>query len=297
MHPDDREYFDALLLDGRAQLGAAVTGEFRVRHADGSTRHVDAIVSNLLDDPTVGGLVFNARDVTDRKLLEDELERRAFFDALTGLPNRAVFRDRLDHALAGRVASAIPLAVLLLDLDGFKLVNDSFGHDAGDELLVAVGGRLQGCLRSGDTVARLGGDEFAILLEDAASEVSAVALAERLLEALAPPFDAPRPRGVHRREHRRVACTRGRHRTPRRADQERGRRDVRGEGRRQGHGARSSSRRCTDALSSSSRSQADLQRALVEGSSSCTTSRSSTWRPGSSEGSRRSPDGTIRPVD
>jgi diguanylate cyclase (GGDEF)-like protein/PAS domain S-box-containing protein len=189
VHPDDREYFDALLLNGRAQLGEAVTGEFRVRHVDGSTRHVDAIVSNLLADPTVGGLVFNARDVTDRKLLEDELERRAFFDALTGLPNRAVFRDRLEHALArsGRVGDA--LAVLLLDLDGFKLVNDSLGHDAGDELLVAVGARLQGCLRSGDTVARLGGDEFAILLEDAASEVSAVALAERLLEALAAPFD------------------------------------------------------------------------------------------------------------
>jgi diguanylate cyclase (GGDEF)-like protein/PAS domain S-box-containing protein len=189
VHPDDHEYFDALLQNGRAQPGEAVTGEFRVLHVDGSTRHVDAIVSNLLADPTVGGLVFNARDVTDRKVLEDELERRAFFDSLTGLPNRAVFRDRLEHALARSARVGDTLAVLLLDLDGFKLVNDSLGHDAGDELLIAVGARLQACLRSGDTVARLGGDEFAILLEDAASEESAIALAGRLLDSLTSPFD------------------------------------------------------------------------------------------------------------
>jgi diguanylate cyclase (GGDEF)-like protein/PAS domain S-box-containing protein len=189
VHPDDREYFDALLENGRTQPDGAMTGGFRVVHADGSTRYVDAVVSNLLADPTVGGLVFNARDVTDRKMLEDELERRAFFDSLTGLPNRAVFRDRLEHALARSARVDEALAVLLLDLDGFKLVNDSLGHDAGDELLVAVGGRLAACLRSGDTVARLGGDEFAILLEDAASEESAVALAGRLLTAMTAPFD------------------------------------------------------------------------------------------------------------
>jgi diguanylate cyclase (GGDEF)-like protein/PAS domain S-box-containing protein len=189
VHPDDREYVDALLVNGQAQPGAVLVGEFRMLHSDGSTRHVDAIVSNLVTDPTVGGLVFNTRDVTDRKMLEEELERRAFFDSLTGLPNRAVFRDRLDHALARSARVNDALAVLLLDLDGFKLVNDSLGHDAGDELLVAVGGRIQACSRAGDTVARLGGDEFAILLEDAASEESAVALAGRLLEALASPFD------------------------------------------------------------------------------------------------------------
>jgi diguanylate cyclase (GGDEF)-like protein/PAS domain S-box-containing protein len=189
VHPDDRDYIDALLVDGQVQPGAALTSAFRVLHADGSTRHVDSVVSNLVDDPTVGGLVFNTRDVTDRKVLEEELERRAFFDSLTGLPNRAVFRDRLDHALARAARVGDPLTVLLLDLDGFKVVNDSLGHDAGDELLIAVAGRLEGCMRSGDTVARLGGDEFAILLEDAASEESAVALAKRLLEALAPPFD------------------------------------------------------------------------------------------------------------
>jgi diguanylate cyclase (GGDEF)-like protein len=167
----------------------AVTGGFRIRHANGTNRDVDAIVSNLLADPSVRGLVVNARDVTERTRLEAELERRALFDSLTGLPNRAVFRDRLEHALARTARRPETLAVLLLDLDGFKLVNDSLGHDAGDELLVVLGGRIAGCARSSDTVARLGGDEFAILLEDAVSEASALALAERILAALKQPFE------------------------------------------------------------------------------------------------------------
>jgi diguanylate cyclase (GGDEF)-like protein/PAS domain S-box-containing protein len=187
--PDDHEYFDALLVNGRVRSSAVVTGEFRVRHADGSSRYVDTIVSNLMADATVGGLVFNTRDMTDRRMLEEQLEHRAFFDSLTGLPNRAVFRDRLDHAIARSSRDSDVLVVLLLDLDRFKFVNDSLGHDAGDELLVAVGGRIQDCSRSSDTVARLGGDEFAILIEDAASEETAVALADRLLEALTSPFE------------------------------------------------------------------------------------------------------------
>jgi diguanylate cyclase (GGDEF)-like protein/PAS domain S-box-containing protein len=187
--PDDRDYFDALLANGQAEPDAVLTGEFRMRHADGSSRHVDTIVSNLMADATVGGVVFNTRDVTDRRMLEEQLEHRAFVDSLTGLPNRAVFRDRLDHALARSARRSDVLVVLLLDLDRFKFVNDSLGHDAGDELLVAVGGRIKDCSRSSDTVARLGGDEFAILLEDTASEGAAVALAGRLLEALTSPFE------------------------------------------------------------------------------------------------------------
>lgn len=189
VHPDDREHFDSLLVNGQARPGGVLTGDFRMQHADGSSRHVDTIISNLLADATVGGLVFNTRDVTDRRRLEEELEQRAFFDFLTGLPNRAVFRDRLGHALERSARRSDPLAVLLLDLDGFKVVNDSLGHDVGDELLIAVGERIQGCSRSSDTVARLGGDEFAILLEDAASEEAAVALAGRVLEALTSPFE------------------------------------------------------------------------------------------------------------
>jgi diguanylate cyclase (GGDEF)-like protein/PAS domain S-box-containing protein len=186
---EDRALLEGILADAAAEPGATVAGGFRVRHAGGANRNVDAIVSNLLDDPSVRGLVVNARDVTERSRLEAELERRALFDSLTGLPNRAVFRDRLEHALARTARRPETLAVLLLDLDGFKLVNDSLGHDAGDELLDALGGRITRCARSSDTVARLGGDEFAILLEDGVSEGSTLALAERILATLKEPFE------------------------------------------------------------------------------------------------------------
>ena len=104
--------------------------------------------------------MLNTRDVTERKTLEEELAHQAFHDSLTGLSNRAVFRDRLEHALDLSVRYERSLAVLLLDLDGFKTVNDSLGHDVGDQLLVAVGARIEKRARSSDTVARLGGDEF-----------------------------------------------------------------------------------------------------------------------------------------
>src|SRR4029077_8884890 len=110
--------------------------------------------------PRVKGLVLNARDVTERKALEEELAHQAFHDSLTGLSNRALFRDRVDHALTRAGRHNEFLAVLLLDLDGFKMINDSLGHDAGDELLVAVAERILAASRSSDTVARLGGDEF-----------------------------------------------------------------------------------------------------------------------------------------
>jgi diguanylate cyclase (GGDEF)-like protein/PAS domain S-box-containing protein len=187
--PQDLEYFEALVEAVAARPEATLSGALRMRHADGTIRHVDVVVSNLIADQTVRGIVLNARDVTDRRALEAELERRAFSDALTGLPNRGVFRDRLDHALARTARHGGGLAILLLDLDGFKVVNDSLGHDAGDELLVAVGQRVQACSRSSDTVARLGGDEFAILLEDGVTEEAATAIAARLIESLLSPFE------------------------------------------------------------------------------------------------------------
>ena len=189
VHADDRTYYDALVLNASGQPNGVVDAQFRLRHADGSIRHVHAIVSNLTSDPAVAGLVFNTRDVTDRRQLEEQLERQAFFDSLTGLPNRAVFRDRLQHALVRAERNSDGIAVLLLDLDGFKMVNDSMGHDAGDELLFEVGRRIAACCRASDTVARLGGDEFAVLLEDAVSEVAAVQLAARLQESLAAMFE------------------------------------------------------------------------------------------------------------
>ena len=136
-----------------------------MRYADGSWRHVSALATNLLEDPSVGGLVVTARDVHARKQFEEQLRHRAFHDPLTGLANRALFYDRIEHALAREAASEGHVAVLYLDLDDFKPINDRLGHAAGDHLLVDVSERLRACMRSADTVARLGGDEFGVLLE------------------------------------------------------------------------------------------------------------------------------------
>lgn len=132
----------------------------------------------------VGALV----DITQRRTVENELKHQAFHDALTGLPNRLLFMDRLTHALEARQRRRSKLAVLFLDLDRFKNVNDSLGHDIGDQLLQAAAKRLQECLRAGDTVARLGGDEFTILMEDVYDETDAIFVAERIADALREPF-------------------------------------------------------------------------------------------------------------
>jgi diguanylate cyclase (GGDEF)-like protein len=134
------------------------------------------------------GRVWSFRDVTDRKRLEEELAHQAFHDSLTGLANQLLFRDRVDHALSRVARRGEVLAVLFVDLDNFKTVNDSLGHPAGDSLLLAVAERLRDCLRAADTAARLGGDEFAILLEDGTGHSDAQDVAARILEALREPF-------------------------------------------------------------------------------------------------------------
>jgi diguanylate cyclase (GGDEF)-like protein/PAS domain S-box-containing protein len=178
VHPDDQAALVDACLNGRPTELL-----FRIQDPFGSWRQLEAHVTDLRDDKHVAGVVLNARDVSERVRLEEELTRQAFHDGLTGLPNRALFRDRLDQALARSQRSGDPLAVLLLDLDGFKQVNDSLGHDAGDQLLAEVAQRLAAVIRPSDTVARLGGDEFAILLEDS-DESASVSLGERLLERL-----------------------------------------------------------------------------------------------------------------
>jgi diguanylate cyclase (GGDEF)-like protein/PAS domain S-box-containing protein len=188
LHPDDVEQALAVYTAVAFRAGTPVTAQWRVRHRQGSWCHVEVVANNLLRDPTVEGIVLTMRDVSERKSLEEELKHQAFHDSLSGLANRALFRDRLDHASARAARSRTSLAVLFLDIDDFKLVNDSLGHAAGDEMLVAVAGRLIGALRVGDTAARFGGDEFAVLLEETAGPEEACRLAERIIEELRVPM-------------------------------------------------------------------------------------------------------------
>jgi diguanylate cyclase (GGDEF)-like protein/PAS domain S-box-containing protein len=164
------------------------SGEMAVLGADGEEIPVLSVVIGHRDE--TGALRHFStitRDIRERKALEDQLAHQAFHDPLTGLPNRLLLADRLQQALRRSERSFDPVAVLLVDLDDFKNVNDSLGHAAGDELLVAAADRLRSCLRSPDTLARLGGDEFAIVV-DAAVDDMATVLAERVVQAFERPF-------------------------------------------------------------------------------------------------------------
>jgi diguanylate cyclase (GGDEF)-like protein/PAS domain S-box-containing protein len=164
--------------------------ELPIRRADGRICQAELTITNLLDDPNVGALVLNTRDITDRKELENQLVHEAFHDALTNLANRALFSDRVDQALRRRDRDEHPIAVLFLDLDGFKEVNDSRGHAAGDELLTQVAERLRNSVRPEDTVARFGGDEFAILVDvDPDGNNDAEQVAKRVISGIGMPFE------------------------------------------------------------------------------------------------------------
>src|SRR3954449_7413129 len=168
--------------------GRVVVVEVAMQHGDGHVGDTEIAISNLVDDPNVGGVVLNSRDISERKVLERQLLHQAYHDSLTALANRALFRGRVDEALQRDDRADRKGAVLFLDLDGFKEINDSLGHAAGDVLLTLVAQRLRSCVRPSDMVARLGGDEFAILVEDAEHDVDAHALAARILASLTTPF-------------------------------------------------------------------------------------------------------------
>ncbi|HEY4450932.1 MAG TPA: EAL domain-containing protein [Solirubrobacteraceae bacterium] len=179
MHPEDVEQTLALLHPDRDARDQLETFTNRYRHRDGSWRSL--LWSARRDEDTWYAAV---KDVTDRLWLE----RQALHDPLTKLPNRVLLMDRACQALARLHRSNGVVALLFVDLDKFKAVNDNLGHDVGDQLLIGIAGRLAELMRDSDTVARLGGDEFVILAEDIESEAEAMALAERVLEALERPF-------------------------------------------------------------------------------------------------------------
>ena len=185
---EDREKLRAFL----AEVAAAPTGtvgpvELRIER--GNRRHViESVGSNLSQDPAVEGLALNFRDISERKALEEQLRQLAFHDPLTLLANRNLFRDRVQHALTLAQRGQSSVAVMFLDLDNFKNINDSLGHDAGDRLLQAVAQRIVKTTRSSDTVARLGGDEFAVLVEGIATITEVQRLADALIATLDVPF-------------------------------------------------------------------------------------------------------------
>ncbi|MDC0769863.1 aminotransferase class I/II-fold pyridoxal phosphate-dependent enzyme [Streptomyces sp. HD] len=158
-----------------------------VRHPEGRVE-VEVRCSDFRDERTVAGLVVTLRDVTEQRRLEHELTERAFHDSLTGLPNRTLLLERIERALLRSRRESSLTSLLFIDLDDFKLVNDTLGHSAGDHLLRDVGARLSQTLRRTDTAARLGGDEFAVLMEDAREPLDAELLAAQVIQTLSRPF-------------------------------------------------------------------------------------------------------------
>jgi diguanylate cyclase (GGDEF)-like protein/PAS domain S-box-containing protein len=188
-HPDDAAFSRAKFIEVvRGGSGTRVEYECRFLHVDGGWRQVESIMTNLLDDPDVRAIVSNSRDVTERRALEQELSHQAFHDSLTGLANRALFLDRVAHALDRAERQSVPVAVMFVDIDDFKVVNDSLGHHFGDEVLVAVAELLKAAIRPGDTVARLGGDEFALLLDTGDMPEAAELVARRIAACLHAPI-------------------------------------------------------------------------------------------------------------
>jgi len=189
VHPDDRERLQ-LEEELPGEPGEIFSTEYRVLHRHGHTKWVRN-ESVVIEDETSGTRYWQGfmLDITERKALEQQMHHQAFHDPLTGLPNRALFMDRLKDASARANRRGSTVAVLFTDLDNFKVINDSLGHKTGDQLLVAVAGRLEAHLRPEDTAARLGGDEFTILAEDVTGVDDMIRRAEQIAEILRPPFD------------------------------------------------------------------------------------------------------------
>jgi diguanylate cyclase (GGDEF)-like protein/PAS domain S-box-containing protein len=184
---NDRPRLERILSGGSSGGGDTHVFECSLRHADGRWIQFEVQHTHLLEEEHIRGIVLNGRDVSERKAFEEQLSHQAFHDPVTGLANRALFADRVAHALRATVRKGALVAVMFVDLDDFKTVNDSLGHQAGDAVLVEIARRLESAIRPADTVARFGGDEFAVLLDGVENSDEAALIADRLLVELGAP--------------------------------------------------------------------------------------------------------------
>ncbi len=191
IHPEDADQINTLLDAHFQGVSPHFEAEHRIMHKDGEYRWVLTRGLAIRDDEGKPyRMAGSLSDITDRKYAQDQLRHDALYDSLTGLPNRVLFVDRLEHALRRRARTETPdFAVLFLDLDRFKQINDSLGHGAGDQVLMGTARRLESCVRPGDTVARIGGDEFVILLENIRDVKAATGVAQRVEKKLTVPHD------------------------------------------------------------------------------------------------------------
>lgn len=187
VHPDDADTLLRLLENLQATPGTSLTHACRMRRGERIWRDFEVVFTNRLDEPAVGGIVATYHDITERQTYERELTALAFRDPLTGLANRAFFKDRMRSALSRADAEGRSIGLVFLDLDNFKIVNDSLGHAWGDQLLRVVANRIRSELRSQDLAARLGGDEFTLLIDDVSEQDQMTRLVERLIGALRDP--------------------------------------------------------------------------------------------------------------
>ncbi len=196
LHPEDLQALNKAIEHSKSGSKETIRiDNFRIRHKDGNWLNMEGLITDLRHLPGVDGTVIHCRDITDRMLAEKKLrdnetrlKHLAHHDTLTNLPNRMMFKDRLQQAMAKAKRSGQEVAIVFLDLDRFKKINDSLGHEIGDRLLQQVASRLKTCVRESDTVARLGGDEFVLILEDVKETGHVVGVAQKILSALTQPF-------------------------------------------------------------------------------------------------------------